>query len=88
MLIFVVLEASILLHEGRVGLRLKVKVNLEDKPERCIVRSPNLHSVNSKDTVKSMIVALGLSTTTPSPTLWSTIRHEYHATWLMLHVKV
>ena len=54
------LEASLSLHEGRVGLRLKVRVDLEDKPEKRIIRSPNPHSVNAKNTVKHIAVGLGL----------------------------
>ena len=66
------LEATISLHEGRVGLRpktkvdlrvglrLKTKVDLQDKSEKRIVRFPDHHSVNAKDVVKSIVVGLGL----------------------------
>ena len=54
------LEASISLHEGKVGLRLKVKVNLDDTSDKQIVRFPDPHSVNAKETVKRIVVGLGL----------------------------
>ena len=48
------LEASISLHEGKVGLRLKVKLNLDDTSDKLIVRFPDPHSVNAKEIVKSL----------------------------------
>ena len=46
------LEASISLHNNKVGLRLKVKVNLDDPSDKQIVRFPDPHSVNAKETVR------------------------------------
>ena len=50
------LEATLSLHEGKVGLRLKTKVNLLDNSERRIVRFPDRHSVNAKEAVKSIVI--------------------------------
>ena len=54
------LEATLSLHEGKVGLRLKTKVNLLDNSERRIVRFPDRHSVNAKEAVKSIVIGLGI----------------------------
>ena len=48
------------MHDNKVGLRLKVKVNLDDPSYKQIVRFPDPHSVNAKETVKSIVVGLGL----------------------------
>ena len=57
------LEASISLHDGKVGLRLKVKVDLNDVSEKRIVRFPDPHSVNAKEVVKGIVIGLGLKCT-------------------------
>jgi hypothetical protein len=54
------LEAELSLVGGRVGLRLKRKVDINDLSERRIVRFPDATSVNAKEALRSIVVGLGL----------------------------
>ena len=54
------LEASISLHEGKVGLTLEVKVDFNYDSEKPIVRFPDPHSVNARDAAKGLVIGLGL----------------------------
>ena len=54
------LEATVSLHEGKVGLRLKTKVDLLYNSEKGTVRFPVRHSVNAKEAVKSIVIGLGI----------------------------